>query len=313
MARLPLGLTILSLLVSTRGLALGQPADAGATSDSTATADPADATPAPAAADSPDPTGDTASDRAPASDPNDPGWHYLIDGGAIPFVYGAALVAAGAELTLHPPDTPLLFDPDEGGAEKRHETLPYAYMAVFATTAAAGIIAIPNDSRWYHFKGITEALLTTMAVAGITKNVFGRHRPYYDPATSTSDFDRRSFFSAHAAVTLATTTYVGLYLHQHLMTGARKWEPLALTSLAAISVYVPYTRWADHMHHPSDLYAGAGVGAAAAVGFYLWQERRYQRAHRRLAGSRTGRPSLADRLIVAPDLANRGLTLLLSF
>jgi membrane-associated phospholipid phosphatase len=229
-------------------------------------------------------------------------WSYLYDGGAIPFVYGSAALAAGCFFLTDPPDSPRWFDPAEGGAEPRDEIIPTPYVIGFAGAATVGLGLVPSEARWYHVKGMAEALLTTTAMTEAAKNLFGRHRPAYDPATAEED-DRKSFFSGHSSITLATTVYLGLYLDGHVFAGRRTWEPLPLAALAAISVYVPYTRWADHSHHPSDILVGAGVGATTAALFYWWQERRF-RSHA------TGE---ASSLVVFPDIRSRSVLLSFSF
>jgi membrane-associated phospholipid phosphatase len=78
--------------------------------------------------------------------------------------------------------------------------------------------------------------------------------------------------------------YLGLYLRQHAFRPWRGdraiawWEIPAYAGLAALTVYVPYTRIADHKHHVSDVLTGAGVGAASALLFYSYQESRFRDA-----------------------------------
>ena len=136
------------------------------------------------------------------------------------------------------------------------------------------------------------------ALTEVAKNSVGRRRPFYDGETSNPDH-RKSFFSGHSSLTLVSTTYAGLYLHEHLFAKWRDpqqsfawWELPPLAALAAVSVYVPYTRVDDGRHHVSDVLVGAGVGSATAIGFYLYQDSRFRSARdKREAGTLTVTPT----------------------
>ena len=236
------------------------------------------------------------------------GWRYLVDGGAIPFVYGSMAIAATALLFAEPPEHPRLFSDDEGGAANVGESIPDAYVAAFAGLSIVALAFPDDDSRWFHIKGMVESVLTTAALTEVAKNTFGRHRPNYDPA-GTSEDDRKSFFSGHSSVTLAVTTYAGLYLHQHLFARFRRsgqalawWEPLPFAALAGLSFYFPYTRLDENQHHLSDVLTGGGVGIASSVIFYAYQERRFRKQRR----------SKTD-VVLVPNLREPGISLLMSF
>lgn len=247
---------------------------------------------------------DAADAGAPDLPPPGPSW--LWSDGAIPFIYAPALTAIVFRALVEPPDEPRLFDPDEGGAVFDGDTVPEEAVAGYVVVGALATAFLPSDdSNYHHAKGFLSATMTTLGVTEVTKNLVGRHRPHFqDP----SDLDqRRSFFSGHASMTFATSTYLGLYLHGHVFARLRGpdrafawWETAPLAALAAGTVAVAWTRLDDNRHHLSDVAVGAGVGSAAAVGFYAWNERRY-RADKR--GQREGLRGVR----LAPTPAGTGL------
>lgn len=211
-------------------------------------------------------------------------WSYLVDGGALPFFWGSAAVALGASTLLSPPESPRFFSPDEGGREPTRSTVPTYQVAVMAAFTPLLIAASGAESNLYHAKGAAEAIVSVAALTEVTKNYVGRHRPIYSSDASNADY-RRSFFSLHASLTLAATTYAGLYLHDKLFAKWREpgqsfawWEAPPLAALVAMSVYVPYTRVVDGRHHVSDVLVGAAIGATTAIAFYLYQDRRFHAA-----------------------------------
>ncbi len=210
---------------------------------------------------------------------------YFLDGGAL-VVYGAFLGYAGASLLMEPPDEPRLFDPGEGGAQYRGDTVPNFALSVLGGLGFGAVVATPTEARWYHVKGFAGALGTTFLLTELSKQTFGRHRPDYqpdDPIAGASS-GQRSFFSGHSSTTLVTMTYLGLYLHQHVFSRWRPadapvtwWELAGHAGLATIAVYVPLSRVNDNRHHLSDVLTGSLVGMSVAAGFYAWQERRFRR------------------------------------
>jgi membrane-associated phospholipid phosphatase len=204
-----------------------------------------------------------------------------VDGGALPFFWGSAAVAVGAFTLGSPPDQPRLFSEDEGGLESNGDTIPNYQVAILAG-ATPLLLALPStEARWYHVKGAAEAIMTSAALTELAKNVFGRQRPVY--VAGAPEDDRKSFFSGHSSLTLASTTYAGLYLHQHVFALWRAegqsfawWEVPPLAGLVALSFYIPYTRYEDNRHHLSDILTGAAVGTAMAVTFYAYQEARFR-------------------------------------
>ena len=231
-----------------------------------------------------------------------PGWRYLVDGGAVPFLYGSAAAGLVVELWTEPRSEPLWFDDGEGGAPRNGDTVPSAAVGGVAALGLVAMAAVPAPGRWYHVKGLGESLATTWLATSVAKNVFGRRRPDYDlTAPDTNDSDsRKSFFSGHGSMTLATTTYLGLYLYGNVFEQWRApgsalawWELFPYAGLAAISVYVPASRVSDNRHNGSDVITGALVGASMSIGFYAWQELRHQR----------GRSEQRGRLVIVPAAA----------
>lgn len=240
-------------------------------------------------------------------------WSYFYDGGAAMFVWGSGAVALGLRLFGEPPETPLLFDPDEGGDVSPGETVPEAAISAAAILGSGVVVAVPSPARLFHLKGYGEALLTTTATTELAKAVFGRHRPYWTPEAG--DEARRSFFSAHASVSFATATYLGLYLHGHLFARWRDpdqafawWETVPLAALAGVPTWIAWTRLDDNRHHTSDVIAGAVIGTATSISFYVYQELRYRRAL-----ESTPRTAWVDRIRLMPSLEQPGLVVFGAF
>lgn len=254
-----------------------------------------------------------ADDGARDDDPFDLEWSYLYDGGALPFVFGTGAVAASLYLFVDPRDTPWQFSASEGGAQRVEESVPDIAVAGIGLLAGWGVAAADRDARWFHTKGFAESFCTTAALTELSKGLFARHRPRFDPSLADEPDDRKSFFSGHASLTWSSVAYLGLYLRQHAFAPWRGesslawWELPAYASLIALGVYVPYTRVDENYHHLSDVLVGGAVGTASAAVFYWWQQRRYQRAAAGLPERAT--PSIT----VAPLGAGRGLLLVGTF
>jgi len=246
----------------------------------------------------------------PEPEPPSPGWEYLYDGGALPFVWGAAAVALIAHFAITPPKTPRLFSNEPGGKPFNGDTVPFYAVVGYAGAGAIGVALVPSGARMYHLKGYAEASLTTVALTELAKETIGRHRPHYSDPNDPEQ--RRSFWSGHASTTFATSTYLGLYLHGHLFNHWRApgqslawWELVPDAALAAGSVWVGWTRLHDNQHNPSDVITGAAVGTACSVAFYAWQEHLYRGAKREL--------ERGHQLALMPMFGGRGLGLSGSF
>lgn len=231
---------------------------------------------------------------------------YLWDGGALPFVYGSGALALGIRLFVSPRSSPGLFPPDEGGAQVADDTVPEVALGLAALGGLGLIAGIPNVGRWHHAKGYAEAVLTTIALTEIAKNLAGRHRPTYHVGSTDLDL-RRSFFSGHSSVTAVTTVYLGLYLHRHVLPQlhgpyATVVRVASYGALAAAFIGVPVSRVKDNRHHLSDVTAGAFVGSAVALSFYAFQESRFLRSEEDFYVDKR------RRMLLVPDLQNRGIS-----
>jgi membrane-associated phospholipid phosphatase len=204
---------------------------------------------------------------------------YFTDGGVIPFLYVATAVGIGAELiTL--PHSPLAFG-EEGGARAQANTIPNYQLAIMSGTLTLALATFDTPARWYHFKGMLEAIASTAALTQLAKIAVTRNRPHYDADTSTDEDDRKSFFSGHASLSAATTLYLGLYLRHHAFMRWRGddsfawWELPVYGGLAALAVYVPFTRVDDSKHHVSDVVVGGLVGLTTAFALFRYQDSRF--------------------------------------
>ena len=174
--------------------------------------------------------------------------------------------------------------PDIGG----FFVLPYlpaiAYAIDAATTARGGTPRLFDDPNADHrFFAYGEALGWTLLVAGVTKVVVGRERPYatlgHPELAGPSNEVDVSFFSAHAAIMFAAASFVALDTSRRLDAG-----PLAAASplrRAVLGTVVPYlvafgtasvvavSRIIDQQHWPSDVLVGGLVGGGIAHLAYL--------------------------------------------
>ncbi len=232
---------------------------------------------------------------------------YFWDDGAVPFIYGSAIVALSFRIFVEPVAQPRLFSASEGGAEVRGDTIPSSVVAAYALAGAGITGAVPGPARLHHLKGYSEAVLTTIALTEMSKIYFGRRRPDYQPGDEDPD-QRQSFFSGHASVTASSSLYFALYFHYHLrdrLRGywARPAAALVYAVLAASAVGAPLSRVEDNRHNASDVITGSVVGSAMSAIFFAYQESKFQ-------GEReTFYKQKRSRIVVMPDLQNRGVTL----
>jgi len=153
-----------------------------------------------------------------------------------------------------------------------------------AYTARRGTPRLFDDPSSNHrFFAYTKALAWTLLVAGVTKVVVGRERPYatlgHRELAGPSDEVDVSFFSAHAAIMFAAASFVALDASRRLDAG-----PLAAASpfrRAVLGTVLPYllafgtasvvavSRIIDQQHWPSDVLVGGLVGGGIAHLAYL--------------------------------------------
>jgi hypothetical protein len=218
------------------------------------------------------------------SRPDDLELSYLWDGGAVPFLYGSLAARWALESEIAPPAEPRMFAASEGGATSRKsQELPGAVVTVGGALLGLTIALDHDESRWFHVKGMAEAMATTTLLTGIGKVSFGRHRPDYDAANPTVD-GRRSFPSGHSSQAFAAATYVAIYLRGHAFDRWRApgtlpwWEITTYAAIGGLAVAVPIERVYHHRHHATDALAGSVLGAATSAAFYVWHEHRYRHA-----------------------------------
>jgi membrane-associated phospholipid phosphatase len=222
----------------------------------------------------------------------DPAW--LVDGGAIPLFW----MPLGVQLSLgqwsSPRSTPLLFDPNEGGATRAPWEIPNWPLYVAGIGTAGAMVLGHDPARWYHAKGLAESMATSGMVMAVMKDVFGRHRPDWT-ATSTDLTKDQSFPSGHATEVFAIATYSALYLHDHVFDGGglTVGRGLAYGGLFTAATLVAAERVLHHRHFVSDVVVGSVLGAATSALIYRYQQHR-------ATGER-----VRD-LVLAPTLDGRG-------
>jgi hypothetical protein len=225
---------------------------------------------------------------------------YLVDGGALPFLWLPLAASFAIDRYWEPRESPLGFSAREGGAtSQRADEVHGAWVSVGAGAAALAVAVAGDDSRWFHLKGFAQSVAVTSLLTASAKRLFGRHRPDYDGSDAT---DATSFPSGHASQTAAALTYLGLFLDQHVFerhAGTPWFEVASYLGLGALAVGVPAERVLRKRHHLSDVVAGSLLGAASSVGFFVFQERRY-----RGASARVGDTDRA--LLPAPTLPSIG-------
>lgn len=221
-------------------------------------------------------------DQRPEGGPTDrPGLSYLVDGGAIPFLWAPIATRIALDAYARPRSTPLGFSSSEGGAEKASWQTPGWGISALGGVLALGMIGGGDASRYYHVKGLAEALATGCVITAGLKVAFGRRRPDWD-ATRDSPGSRRSFPSGHATQAFAIATYAALYLRRHVFAGRRGdsampwWEAATYGGLLVGAGALAGERVLHNRHHLTDVGAGALLGTATSTLFFLYQDRRYK-------------------------------------
>lgn len=205
---------------------------------------------------------------------------YLVDGGAVPFFWGALAGRLALDKWATPRDTPLLFSESEGGAPKASWEVPGYAVTGLGIGLGAGMLLSGDDSRMYHVKGLAESLMTGCLVTGAIKTVVGRHRPDWTEDNN-SDSQRRSFPSGHSTQAFAIASYAILYLRGHVFDTRRGdsvlpwWELAAYAGIGLGAATVAGERVLHNRHNLSDVAIGGLLGTVSSSLFYYYQERRY--------------------------------------
>jgi hypothetical protein len=206
---------------------------------------------------------------------------YLVDGGALPFFWGAMAGRLALDKWATPRHTPLFFSDSEGGAPKSSWEVPGYAVSGLGVGLGLGMVLSGDDSRMYHVKGVAESLMTGCLVTGVIKTIVGRHRPDWNPAID-SDSSRRSFPSGHSTQAFAIATYAILYLRGHVFDTRRGdsvlpwWELAAYTGIGLGAAAVAGERVWHNRHNLSDVAIGGLLGTVSSSLFYYYQEGRYQ-------------------------------------
>ena len=206
---------------------------------------------------------------------------YLVDGGMVPFFWGAMAGRLALDKWATPRDTPLLFSGSEGGKEKATWETPGLVVTGLGVVTGGLMILGGDESRMYHVKGLAESLMTGCLVTGAIKTIVGRHRPDWSEDNN-SDSERRSFPSGHSTQAFAVATYAILYLRGHVFDTRRGnskmpwWELATYSGIGLGAAAIAGERVFHNRHNLSDVAIGGLLGTVSSSLFYYYQEGRYQ-------------------------------------
>ncbi len=227
-----------------------------------------------------DPLSSTVEPAPTAERPGGVDLSYLVDGGAVPFFWGAMAGRLALDKWAKPRDTPLFFSESEGGAPKASWEVPGYAVTGLGVGLGLGMLAGGDDSRMYHIKGLGESLMTGCLVTGVIKTIVGRHRP--DWTEDSTDSGRRSFPSGHSTQAFAIATYAILYLRGHVFDTRRGnskmpwWELATYAGIGLGAATVAGERVFHNRHNLSDVAIGGLLGTVSSSLFYWYQDGRYQ-------------------------------------
>ncbi|MFN0245846.1 MAG: phosphatase PAP2 family protein [Kofleriaceae bacterium] len=237
---------------------------------------------------------------------------YLVDGGALPFFWGAMAGRLALDAWASPRKTPLFFSEKEGGAPRSSWEVPGYAVTGLGVGLGLGMVLSGDDSRMYHVKGMAESLMTGCFVTGAIKTVIGRHRPDWS-ADINSDSSRRSFPSGHSTQAFAIATYAILYLRGHVFDTREDsvvWELAAYTGIGLGAAAVAGERVWHHRHNLSDVAIGGLLGTVSSSLFYFYQEGRYRDHATKEA---RGGSAVSKSLTITPAVTPRGAQVGMSF
>lgn len=200
---------------------------------------------------------------------------YLYDEGSWLFVWGALAAREAVDRYVDPPERPVGFASDEGGAAPASWEMPGYAVTASAGIVAAALLASDDAGRWQHAKGLAQTLSTGALLTLSLKVGFGRRRPDQGPVPGEFGGESRSFPSGHATQAFEIATYTALYLHTHSFARERRWWHGAVhAGLYGAACLVAAERVWHRRHHVSDVVAGAALGSAVAAAFFFAHERR---------------------------------------
>lgn len=200
----------------------------------------------------------------------------LYDEGSWLFVWGALAAREAVDRYVDPPDRPIGFASDEGGAAPAPWEVPGYAVTASAGIVTAAMLASDEPGRWQHAKGLAQTLSTGALLTLSLKVGFGRRRPDQglEPGARLGG-ESRSFPSGHATQAFEIATYTALYLHTRSFAKDRRWWHGAVHAglFGAASLVAAERVW-HRRHHVSDVVAGAALGSAVAAAFFFAHERR---------------------------------------
>jgi membrane-associated phospholipid phosphatase len=234
---------------------------------------------------------------------------YLVDGGMVPLFWAPLAGRLALDRWVEPPSTPLMFSASEGGAPQASWDVPGYAVTGLAVGLGVSMLASGDESRWYHVKGLSQALMTGVFVTGGLKSIFGRHRPDWSPDNDSAG-DRRSFPSGHSTQAFATATYAILFLRGHVFDSMRGdsvlpwWEATTYAAIGLGAAAIAGERVVHNRHNLSDVAVGGLLGAATSYVLYRYQERRFQ--------DHKAKESLRN-FVITPSVTKESTTVGLSF
>jgi membrane-associated phospholipid phosphatase len=197
----------------------------------------------------------------------------------------AIIVSAGlgtgiAALLLHDTLDPLTVEEinslsrDDVNAFDRGATYHYSASAstasdVLVYTLIASPLAMMIDKRvredWKTFLLMyAETMVWTGVSAQLVKSTIARNRPFvYNPEVPLGDKTtrdaRKSFYSSHTAYAFASALFLSTTYSSYFPQS--RWQPYIWVGSLSAAVLVGYLRYRAGMHFPTDILAGAAVGA----------------------------------------------------
>jgi membrane-associated phospholipid phosphatase len=250
-----------------------------------------------------------ADEPAPESRPSTFDASYLIDGGALPFFWGALAGRLALDYGTTPAENPRFFSSDEGGAPRAAWEIPGYAVSGLGVGLGVAMLSSGDTSRMYHVKGLAESLMTGVTVTGAIKVLVGRHRPDWGTDGYETQGSRRSFPSGHSTQAFAIATYGILFLRGHVFSEMRGtsrlpwWEGATYAGIALTATALAGERVLHNRHHLSDVVIGGALGTASSTLFYLYQEHRYRNHERKEA---------AKSLQITPQISSGGASVGLS-
>lgn len=230
-----------------------------------------------------------AQEPQPESRPSTFDASYLIDGGALPFFWGALAGRLALDHGTKARESPRFFSKGEGGAPRAAWEVPGYAVSGLGIGLGVAMLSTGDNSRMYHVKGLAESLMTGVTLTGAIKVLVGRHRPDWGTDGYATEGSRRSFPSGHATQAFAIATYGILFLRQHVFADLRGnsrlpwWEGATYAGIALTATALAGERVLHNRHHLSDVVIGGALGTATSTLFYLYQENRYQNHERKEA------------------------------